>query len=98
MNEKEMLIRYIEGLEKGREIEKDFISCLEKSFKRNFIITMISMISLIIIVCAFLFYLYQYDFTTEVTTTTTVEQDAGLGSANFIGGDGDISHGKAENN
>lgn len=46
-----------------------------------------------------LLYLYQYDFSGEVTTTTTVEQDAwDGGNANYIGGNGDITNGKAESN
>jgi hypothetical protein len=101
MDEKEILIRYIEALEKGREIEKEFIKCFEKSHRRNFFITMASMILFFFTICAFLIYLYQYDFSADVTTTetTTIEQDSGEGgSANYIEGGGTIINGETKDN
>lgn len=89
-NERDLLYRYVLETKKEKKAT-------------NFIIKWLITLLVVTIIClalqlpATLFYLYQYDFSSEVTTTTTVDQDAGDGgNANYIGGNGDITNGKAE--
>ena len=68
---------------------------LERSNKRLWILAIILIAALILSNVAWIVYESQYHVVQE---TTTVEQDNENGYNNYIGNDGDIIYGEADNN
>lgn len=67
----------------------------KKANKRMFIIWIITFLTLIAVTC-YTIYLLNDIGAIEETTTQQVEQENESGNNNFIGGNGDISNGKAK--
>lgn len=94
--EREIIETYREEVKKNNKNSKVLILVLSATL---LLCAVSSSVCLYLSHKATLDYLALYDFESTVTTTTTVEQDSGLGgNASFISGDGDIVNGKAESN
>ena len=70
---------------------------LERSNKRLWILAIILIAALLLTNIGWVIYESQYQVVEE-SVRTTVEQDNDGGNNNFIGGNGDIVNGEAENN
>lgn len=85
MEEKQITVPYI--------VYEGEMARAERRHKRSFIIILILIVSLVLSNAAWIY--YESQFVDEVTTVT---QDNENGYNNFIGNDGDIYNGEADNN
>lgn len=75
----------------------ELLSDFKKQNTRMFIIWIITFIALISLTC-YTVYLLNDIGTIEETTTNEVTQENENGNNNFVGGDGEITNGKADSN
>lgn len=85
MNEKELTVPYI--------VYEGEMARAERRNKRSFILILILIVALVVSNAAWIY--YESQFVDEVTTIT---QDNENGYNNFIGNDGDINNGEADDN
>ena len=85
MNENELTVPYI--------VYEGEMARAERRNKRSFILILILIVALVLSNAAWIY--YESQFVDEITTVT---QDNENGYNNFIGNDGDINNGEADDN
>lgn len=71
---------------------------MERTVKRLWIALIVTIIMIFASNALWLWAWMQFDYTSEMTTTETIQVDGKRGNANYIGGDGEITNGEDKGN